>query len=169
MPGDFIELRGADGFLKLSKALKQAGQTELRKQLHKGMRDAVNAYKPKAEEALQEKLPSGLKARGKVRQRVQVKTGRDPGVSVVVPYGVTLSRGAGLRSGLAGSNARLLNKQGRLRHPTFGREPWVTQVVNGSTGWFDDVWRDSAPAVRRELERQIQSVLDDIAREAGRG
>jgi hypothetical protein len=159
---DFIELRGAEGFLKLSKALKQAGQTELRKGLHKGMRDAVKAYKPKAEEALATVLPSGLQGRSKVRQVIRVRTGADPGVSVAVPFGKRS------RSGLGASNARMLNNQGALRHPTFGHPPWVNQPVGG-TGWFDDTWRASAPAVRRELELQIQAVLNQIVREAGRG
>jgi hypothetical protein len=158
---DFIELRGADGFLRLSKALKQAGQAELRKKLHKGMRDAVTAYKPKAEAALASALPSGLQGRSKVRQVIRVRTGADPGVSVVVRYGKTT------RGGLGASNARMLNHQGMIRHPTFGHPPWVNQPVGSSTGWFDDIWRASSPAVRRELELQVQSVLDQIAREAG--
>jgi hypothetical protein len=167
--GDFLELRGADGFLRLSKALKQAGQVELRKKLHKGMRDAVKAYKPKAEEALGAVLPSGLQGRAKVRQTIRVRTGGDPGVSVVVPYGKRS------RSGLGASNARMLNNQGMIRHPMFADSDlerkqwwWLNQDIGDGTGWFDDVWRASSPKVRRELELQIQAVLDGIAREVGR-
>jgi hypothetical protein len=158
--GDFIELRGADGFLKLSKALKQAGETKMRTRLHKGMRDVVTRHKPKVDEALAAVLPSGLQDRAKVRQVIRVKTGGDPGVSVGIPFGKRT------RGGLGATNARMLNNQGMIRHPTFGQEPWVNQVIGGA-GFFDNTWRSVAPAARRELELEIQAVLDEIVREAG--
>ena len=160
MAGELIEIRGADGFLKLSKALKQAGETELRKGLHKGMRGAVSKHKPKAEARLDEVLPSGLKDRAKVRQAIRVKTGGNPGVSVVVPYGKRAAHGLGA------SNARMLNNQGAIRRPTFGREPWVTQPIDGGAGWFDEVWQVATPEVRRALEQEVQAVLEQIVRGA---
>jgi hypothetical protein len=162
-----VELRGVEGFLRFSKALKKAGETELRKGMHKGMRDAVNRHKPEAEQTLAGVLPSGLKDRSKVRQTVRVRTGRDPGVSVVVPYGKRPARG------LSANNARMLNTRGALRRPVFPRPEqsrddwrWTTQLVDGSTGWFDNTWQNSAPDVRRGLEREVQNVLDKIVREA---
>lgn len=161
-----FEVKGADQFLRLSKALKAAGDTETRKALHKGLRDAVNDVKPKAAEALAEALPRALAARGKaVKQAVQVKTGNDPGVSVVVRYGK-----AG--SGLGAVNAQLVNRQGKFRHPVFPDPEktrsgwhWVDQTVDG-VGWFDKTYENAAPEIRRALEQVLENVVDDIVRKA---
>lgn len=151
-----FEVRGADDFLRLSKALKAAGRAELRKELHKALRAAVKAHTPKAESALAEHLPY-LRGRQKaVTQAVQVKTGRDPGVTVGVRFGSKRS-----------SNARLANREGRFRHPVFGnRSTWVDQPVPGAKGWFDRVWEESAPEVRDQLEKAIQDVAEKVVREA---
>jgi hypothetical protein len=162
-----IVISGAEGFARFSKALNKAGQTELRKSTHKGMRDAVTKHKPKAEASLAAILPSGLKDRSKVKQTVKVKTGRDPGVSVVVPYGKRPARG------LSANNARMLNTRGALRRPVFPQPEqsradwrWTTQQIPGSEGWFDDTWSESLPEVRRDVSGEIQGVLDQIVREA---
>lgn len=151
-----FEVRGADDFLKLSKALKAAGRAELRKELHKALRAAVKAHTPKAEQELSKHLPY-LKGRQKaVTQAVQVKTGRDPGVTVGVRFGSKRS-----------SNARLANTRGVFRHPVFGnRGAWVDQPVPGANGWFDRVWEESAPEVRKQLEKAMQDVAEKVVREA---
>lgn len=165
MADDFT-VTGAEDFLKLSKALKAAGDTELRKALHKGLRDAANKAKPKAAEALAEALPTRLAAKGKaVKQAVQVKTGNDPGVSIVMRYGKA-GRGIGT------SNARQINRSGTFRHPVYGRPDktrkqwyWVDQPAKGE-GWFDKTYTNEAPAIRRDLEQAMQSVVDEIVRKA---
>ena len=63
MVADF-SASGADEFLRLSKALKGV-EPDLRKALHKGLRDAANKAKPKAADALAAALPSGLEGKGK--------------------------------------------------------------------------------------------------------
>lgn len=166
MPG---EIRGAEQFLALSKALKAAGRTELRKELHKQMRAAAKAAMPKAQERLADALPSGLKNRAAVRQVVRVKTGKDPGVTVAVPYGKRK------RNGMSAQNARMLNSRGSIRHPVFARDDqtssqwrWVNQRVPGSA-WFDDTYTEAAPELRKALEAAMQAVAEQIVREAGRG
>jgi len=154
-----FEVHGADQFLRLSKALKEAGRTDMRKALHKGLRDAVNEVKPEAADALSAALPSGLKGRGKgVKQAVQVKTGGDAGVSVVVRYGK-----AG--RGLGAINAKLVNSSGTIRHPVYGKHGWVAQRVGGQ-GWFDKTYTNAAPRLRDSLERVLRGVADDIVRKA---
>lgn len=154
-----FEVRGAEQFLRLSKALKEAGETDLRKALHKGLRDAVNDVKPKAADALSAALPSGLSGKGKrVKQAVQVKTGSDPGVSVVVRYGK-----AG--GGLGAVNAKLVNQSGTIRHPVYKTGKWVAQKVGGQ-GWFDKTYTNAAPAMRDSLEQVLEHVADDIVRKA---
>ncbi len=155
---DFV-IHGADDFLRLSKALKAAGRTGTRKELHKGLRDAANKAKPKAADALAAALPSGLAARGKsVHQAVRVKTGRDPGVSIVVQFGR-----AG--RGLGGRNAQLVNQSGTFRHPVFGTGRWVSQRAGGS-GWFDKTYMNEAPAIRADLARVLDDVVNKIVRDA---
>lgn len=161
-----FEVKGADQFLRLSKALKAAGDTETRKALHKGLRDAVNEVKPKAAEALAEALPTALESRGKaVKQAVQVKTGNDPGVSVVVRYGK-----AG--RGLGASNAQRVNRHGVFRHPVFpdtekARKDWrwIDQTVAG-VGWFDKTYENAAPRMRATIQQVLEQVADDIVKRA---
>lgn len=149
-------VQGAEDFIRLSKALKAAGRTQMRKDLHKALRDAVKAHTPKAEQELAKYLPY-LKGRQKaVTQTAQVKTGRDPGVTVGVRFGSKRS-----------TNARLANQQGRFRHPVFGnRGVWVDQPVPGAKGWFDRVWEESTPEVREQLQQVLQDIVERIVREA---
>lgn len=153
MPADF-QVQGAEDFLKLSKALKHAGRTELRKELNKGMRDGAKPLIPKARAEALSRLPSsgGLARQvAKEPMRVQTRTGRDPGVRIVV----------GKRNG----GARSANR-GFIRHPVFGnRENWVTQEVR--PGWFDDPIKAGAPAIRKDLEQAMQDVAAKVVRDAG--
>lgn len=159
MSSDF-EVRGADEFLRLSKALKAAGQGEVRKALHKGLRGVVNDVKPQAAAALADALPRRLAGRGRaVKQAVQVKTGRDPGVSVGVRYGK-----AG--RGIGAANAQSINRSGSFRHRVFGSDRWVSQGTRDGVGWFDKTYMNAAPQMRVALEKVLQDVADDIIRKA---
>lgn len=152
----------ADDFLKFSKALKDAGRKDLRRELHKGLQDAAKELIPEAQKVLSEALPSRLAARGaRTKQVAQVKTGKDPGITIGVRFG---RRGAGLGA----SNARMLNAQGKIRHPTWGdRERWVNTDVPAGEGWFDETYRRGAPRVRPALDAAVDRVIDKIVREAG--
>lgn len=161
---DDFSIRGAENFLRLSKALKETGEKELRKELHTGMRNAVKPLLPKAAQALATGLPPRLKGRGaKVKQVVQVKTGRDPGVSIAVPYG---KRNAG---GLGASNARLVNARGVVRHPLYGnRQRWCSTPAPGAQGWFDETYTTRARTVLPDVERAVERVAGQITRRVGR-
>jgi hypothetical protein len=152
---DDFTIRGADDFLRLSKALKQAGRTELRKELHKGLKDGAQPLVPKAKAAAREKLPrrGGLAASvAKEPMRVQVRTGNTPGVRVVV----------GRRNG----GAQAANR-GVLRHPVFGRPgSFVNQSVPQARDWFDGTMRRHAPDVRPELEQAMTRVIRRVVDEA---
>ena len=148
------EVRGAEDFLKLSKALKHAGRTELRKELTSSLKRTAKPLIGKTRDEARRRLPQkgGLAKRvAKTPQRIQVRTGaKTAGVRVVV--------------GKSNSGARGANK-GVVRHPVFGnRQVWVNQSV--PPGWFDEPLRKSAPEVRRGLEKAIESIADKVAREA---
>lgn len=151
-----FEIKGAGQFLKLSKALKAAGRTELRKELNKRLRTAAKPLIPIARAEARSSLPrkGGLAEQvAKAPMRVQVRTGREAGVRIVV--------------GKDRSGARAANR-GEIRHPVFGnRERWVTQKVPAE--WFDRPMRASTPTILPELEKAIESVLDDIVKGAKRG
>ena len=151
---DDFEINGTDQFLKLSKALKHAGRTELRKELNKGIKRAAKPLIPKARAEALSRLPQrgGLaKQIAKEPARVQVRTGRTPGVRVVV--------------GKKRGGAQQANR-GVIRHPVFGnREVWVDQKV--TPGWFDDPMKAGAPAIRRDIEQAMEDIADQIVREAG--
>lgn len=145
-------VNGAEQFFRLSKALKAAGRNDLRKELTKEMRTAARPLIPKARAEARRRLPSsgGLgKLVAKEPMRVQARTGRRTyGVRVVVGR----KRGA----------ARAANK-GKIRHPVFGnRDVWVDQLV--PPDWFDDPMRESAPDIRRRMERGMENVADKIVR-----
>lgn len=154
MAEDF-EIRGADEFLRLSKALKHAGRTDLRKELNAGMRRGAKPLVAKTRAEALKRLPrrGGLAAQvAKEPQRVQVRTGRTPGVRLVV----------GRRNG----GARSANR-GQIRHPVFGnRDVWVNQSV--PPGWFDEPIKKEAPAIRRELEKALHDVAESVVRDTRR-
>lgn len=147
-----FEVKGAEHFLELSKALKRAGQTAMRKELHAGMRRAAKPLIAKTRAEARRRLPKGGGLADQVAkepQRVQVRTG---------------ARSAGVR--LAVSNkaggARAANR-GKIRHPVFGnRDVWVDQKV--PAGWFDDPAEAEAPQIRRELDRAVRDIVAQIER-----
>jgi hypothetical protein len=164
--GDDFSIEGADQFLALSKALKAAGQTELRKALHKGLKDGAAPLKQVAKDAAGESFPKGgglADLEAKRVFRVQVKTGRHPGV--------TLSA--------AGKyvNLKLLNNYGRIRHPVYADKKnktrrewrWVNQDIPGGLGWFDRAIKENVKDVLPALERAIGDMAERIVREVRRG
>jgi hypothetical protein len=146
-----VEVHGADAFLALSKHLKAIGETELRKELHRGLRQAAKPIIQAQKEAAARDLPQrGGLAKRVARSRItaSVKTGRDPGVSI--------------------KTRRTSTDTGRLRHPVFGnRERWVTQTVD--KGWFSETPYEAGRVadVRREIERVLVDVAQEVARRHG--
>ena len=147
MSEDF-KVTGANDFLRLSKALKAAGEKELRAALNKGLRDAAKPLIEDVREAAQRELPhsgglAALVSGGKFR--VQVRTG---------------ARTAGVR--ITGSGQALSGAdKGLIRHPVFGnRAVFVEQRVDG--GWFSDTLNEKAPGVRPALEAALEDVAKQI-------
>lgn len=147
-----VSFRGAEDFLRVSKALKAAGDKELRKELNKSLREAAKPIIKATRAAALEQLPKrgGLAAQvAREPQRVQVRTGaKTAGVRIVV----------GRRRG----GARMAD-QGLVRHPLFGdREHWYTTKV--PEGWFTDTGQEQLPQVRGELLKAVAAMADRIAR-----
>lgn len=143
-------VRGADGLANLSKALKAAGKTEVRKQLAKDLKEPVKPLiKATRAEALKQLPKAGGLAQQVARepQRVQVRTGaKTVGVRLVVGK----KRGA----------ARSTNK-GSVRHPTGGGK-YVTQKV--PSDWFDGPAKKALPDIRDAGLKALENVAKQIAR-----
>lgn len=142
-----MRIQGGEKLVRVSKALKDAPK-ELRGELTKGITRAVRPLKQSVRAEAKSSLPrrGGLGARvarTKLPHRRRA-TGRGAGLRVLAQPGAV-------------ADPRRIDR-GRVRHPVFGRGPWVLQDV--PEGWFTRPMRDGAPTVRRELLQ----VMDDIAR-----
>lgn len=149
--GSYVTVKGADAFYRLSKELKRTGKTGLRKELNQELKKAAQPIIPLTRAAALRRLPQSGGLAGivaKTPQRVQVRTGeRTAGVRIVV--------------GKSNSGARAANR-GVVRHPTFGKEPWVSQPV--LPGWFDDTAKAQAPPVRKRLTVAMETVATKIVK-----
>jgi hypothetical protein len=148
-----MRIEGADQLGDLAKRLKQAGDKELRKELLRGIQKAGKPLKAAAKEAALDGLPSsgGLNAYVAAGQfAVRTRSGgRNPGIRLV-----------GKKKG---HDIRATDK-GRLRHPVWGHDWWVTQDIK--PGWWTDTMTSDhvlAP-VRRDVLDAMQAVAAKIAR-----
>lgn len=149
-----VDVRGGEDFFRLSKALKAAGQTDLRKELNKALRAAAKPLIPKTRAAARVRLPRAggmAEAVARASQRVQVRTGaKTAGVRVVVSKTTA---------------ARAANK-GAVRHPVFGSDRWVTQEIPKAEGWFDETLNEEAPKVAQPaIEQALESIASRVVRE----
>lgn len=146
-------IKGADDLLKLSKRLKAAGQTELRKELHKEMRKAAKPLVKKVKDGAAERIGEhggGIEDHyAKKPVRAQVRTGaKTSGVRVVMPK----------------TDPRV-DSQGRVYHPVYGRRPGVVQTVPGVKGFFSESLKEGSGEVREELRRTLAAFTERIARD----
>lgn len=146
-----VEIRGAEQLAALSKALKQAGDKELQRELSRGITDAMKPLRIAIKKSAMDTLPT----RGGLDRRVSRSSFR------------TVRRGgsriAGVR--LTAKNSLALGKlnRGTVRHPVFGnREVWVTQRVR--PGWWDRPVDASAPQVRRDVIAAMDRVAKKVER-----
>lgn len=141
-----IKVVGADRLARLSRALKDAGDKELRRELGTGLRRAARPMRDTFKAGALGFLPhrGGLAeevAEG-MRFTTKVSTGKSPAVRIT--------------ASLPGHDLPAIDR-GRLRHPVFGNQHnWVTQQIR------PNFWTDSgyvaAPAVRAELVKAIDAV-----------
>lgn len=137
-------VRGADDLLALSRRLKQLGETEMRKELHKAMRDAAKPLIPKVKDAARTRLPtSGGMNEHYARKpyRAQTRSG---------------AKTAGVRIGTPKTDPRV-DAAGRVAHPVFGRPgSTVVQNVPAARGFFSETLEREGPQVRDEILEVIR-------------
>lgn len=148
-----LQVTGYEKFDAVARALKQAGDKELRKELSAGLNRATKTIRADAKQSAEDKLPrrGGLNKRvARARLSTKRSGGRDPGVRIVA-------------KGL--EQLGLIDERGLVRHPVYGnRGRWVTQDVKEAQGWFTDPMNAGADEARRALVKS----LDEIARKLAR-
>lgn len=152
-----VTVAGIEQLEQLGKRLREAGRTDLRRELTKGLRAAA---RPVAKEMKRQALalPAPGKAiRSRVAKSVKIRVrtgGRDVFVRVV-------STDTPLRPGPEAKPMAVHLDRGRWKHPVHGhRDRWVTQTV--PPGWFSRPAAGGAPAARREAAEAIRRVREQI-------
>lgn len=150
--GGGFRVVGGEDFHALATRLKGA-EKPLRAAVNKGLREVGKPLGQKMLESGSGAMPS----RGGLAGRV-----RNTGVTLGMLRGGTGASGRveiRLRS-KEGFDLPAMNR-GTVRHPVFGRSPWVAQSV--PSGKFMEPFEESADEVRNALATQIAKALDDIA------
>lgn len=150
-----IEFRGANDLAKLSKALKQLKDKDLKRELTRGITAAVKPLKAAVRVHALAKLPKGggLNARvAKTRLAHRTRTGRNAGVRIEAKPSFQTLRDP------------LRADKGRIKHPVFGaaasRSAWVLQDV--TPGWFTQPLKDGSRVAREELEIAMEDLAEKV-------
>jgi hypothetical protein len=146
-----ISVRGAEKLAILARALREAGDKELQRELYRGLNRAVKPLRQDVKESIGDFLPqryARVLARDlKVTARRRTG-GRNPALYLL---------GQAKNRDIASLN------RGRLRHPLYGnRRFWYSQRVRRD--WWTHPLIRGAPEVRRELERTLDDLAKKIAR-----
>lgn len=152
-----LEFRGTNQFVALSKALKDAGEKGLQRELNKGLRESARPFAAAVRRNALEMLPK----RGGLNERV---------ADQVVPKvrKSNSKRAQGIRLGATGREGmkaiRNLDR-GKLRHPVYadgGKSrdewTWVDQAVEPG------FWSKAAEEVQPEVAKRAQEALDTVSR-----
>lgn len=146
---------GSAGQLKrVSAALKKHGDKELSKELTRGITAAVKPLKKDVKTSARTVLPKrgGLAkrvGRGTLQHKTR-KTGRSAGVRIIAKPNTV-------------NDPRRIDR-GRIKHPVFGRGPWVLQDVK--KGYFTKPLTDGRQVVRKELVKVMKDIAKKIERAA---
>ena len=153
-----VEIRGGgEEFAAISRRLKEAGATDLQRELSRAVVKALTPLKKELPKSALARLPSrgGLaeqiaKTRFRVRRSASVQR---PGLRLEARNVYDLIR----------------LDDGTLRHPVFAdsseaRQSWTWVDQKVSPGWFTEPANAAAPKIRAEIRRAMQAVADKIDR-----
>jgi hypothetical protein len=152
----------ATEFEALARALKDAGETELRRELYKALNDAAKPVIRNIRAGLGDYMPDRYAAvlDADLKLTVSKRTGTNPGVTLLGR--AAAGYGPGSRRSLTGRKVKRVNA-GLLTHPVFGnREVWRTQTDGMKPGFFDAPVARSGPEVRRQIVAALHRVIGKI-------
>jgi hypothetical protein len=143
-----IEIRGANQLADLSRALRQAGDKDLQKELGRAVNAAVRPLKDDLKASARSRLPHSGGLAEQIAKSSFV-TRRRAGQRV-----------AGVRV-VGRSKFSLYHlDRGEVRHRKKGEPPAAWTVQRIRPGWWTDPTENAAPEIRAELVK----AMDDIAR-----
>jgi hypothetical protein len=150
-----LEIQGAEEFAAVAKALKQAGEKDLQKELRAAIQRAaepmVDTVRDQVAQYLPDRYAAVLAPALKVGQ--SWRTGGSVTGLVLTGY----AKGKRSRRYVKAINA------GILRHPVYGnRAAWVAQQVR--PGFWDEPMANS----KEKPTEEIQQALDDVAKKLAR-
>lgn len=146
---------GAADFAALSKRLKEAGATGLRRQLYKAIDKAAQdlVKEIKSTGHLDPYLPNPYAAElsRDLSVRIYKRSGQDPHLTV-------RAEGREHKRKLV-----QLDERGILKHPVFGdRQNWVAQFRSVRPGFFTDPVERCTPAVRDKIQEAMRETARKI-------
>lgn len=149
-----IQVRGAEKLHVLARALRDAGDKELQRELYRGLNRSVRPLRQDVKNAIPDHLPGRYAA--ELSRELSIRTRRRSGGANPAIYLVGSAKTRDIAS---------LNR-GRLRHPLFGnRRHWYDMRIK--PGFWTDTLERGAPRVRRELVVVLNDVARKIAKRIG--
>ena len=150
-----LRVTGAEDFRAVARAVKQAGDKDLRRELYRGINRTVKPLTQDVKDQMPRFLPD--RYAGELAKSLRVKTRTRAGANPAVFLTATAKTKKGKPRDL-----RSLNR-GRLRHPLFGnRREWFDQSVRKD--WWTHPLLQGAPRVREELVEVLRDIARRIAR-----
>jgi hypothetical protein len=142
---------GSAELLRISRALREAGNGAAMRHVAGAMRDAARPLPLYTARAALEQLPhrGGLARRvADERVSVSVRTGANTaGVSLVMRH-----------------HDAAVTDLGYVRHPTFGHAPWRTESIPRARGWWSDTLAQHSDEITPYIWRAMQQVAAAIQR-----
>lgn len=152
---DAFEVKGADDIAALVKRINSHAD---KKAFNKELRSGLNRVSKPVREEMKDSTgaPPVLPTRGGLQALMQSKQSVTTSIRGGKYAGVRISA----KSRKGGFDLGSIHRTGRIRHPVFGRGPWVLQSQGVKPGWMDDTFDAQKPEVTRAIVR----VMEEIAR-----
>lgn len=185
-----VKVVGTDQFHQLARELKRAGDGRMLREMSAEMKRAADPIVQDMQSTVQGVTTLGgsrggggasaraaraqraLRGRRNASERVKQRAFRRSGLRATVARTVKPSVSTGGRSASVTIKSRsslmpvdqrrlpMHMNRGRWRHPTFGDDPWVVQVV--TPGWFDKPARRGGPRVRQRAFGVVLRTLNKL-------
>jgi len=154
MPVVTISTNGTEKLVRLAMAIKASGDKNLQRELTAAMRRASRPLLRSARQGAIQILPY----RGGLAETVAA--------SRFTAQVRANSNGAALQITAVGRYQLSSMDEGHVRHPVYGhRQTWVSQRIR--PGWFTKPLTIDAPKQRRELDRAVYDVAQQLEAEGG--
>jgi hypothetical protein len=151
-----VKITGTEEFVRVAKALNAQGSAGkgLKREMMAAIKKAAKPMEDEVRDHVGQYLPSGYApviAKGLVVRPSQATRGRSIGLKLV-----------GHAKGRSKRRHIKVIDGGTLRHPVWGRAPWVDQSVKPG------FWSKPLAAAREKPAKEIRRVIQEVARKIER-